>query len=378
MKLVYCILDCSSPGGTERTLLLQANYFAEKGDEVHIITTEKTSHKQNSYNFSKCILFHNLNINYREVDNSLSPRKIINRIRKGYEHKIKLSKLLFEIKPDITISMFGHEASFLHKINDGSKKILEYHFSRYHRNIEFASASFWKKRFALFKEWRKCKFINKYDAFVVLTNRDAANWKQFKNVFVIPNALPFISKKISNCENKKAISVGRLSFEKGYDLLIEAWKIVTTYYPDWELEIYGAGKEYDNLNSLIKKLNLTNAFINSPVQNIEEKYLESSIYLMTSHYEGFGLVLIEAMECGVPCISFDCPCGPSEIITNNEDGFLVPANDIQTLVNKVCLLIKDDEQRKEMGVKAHQNVIRYSADKIMKKWEDLFKHLLNQ
>lgn len=378
MKIVYCIFDCSSPGGTERTLFLQANYFAEKGEEVHIVTTEKASYQQNSYYFSDRISFHNLNINYREVDNSLSLRKILNRIQKGHKHKKKLNELLFALRPDITIAMFGHESSFLYQINDGSKKIIEYHFSRYHRNIEFSSASFCKKWFALFKEWRKCKFINRYDAFVVLTDQDAANWKQFKNVFVIPNALPFIPKKSSNCENKKVISVGRLSFEKGYDSLIEAWKIVTSQHPDWELDIYGSGQEYNNLCSLIKKYSLTNIFINSPVQNIDEKYIESSIYLMTSHYEGFGIVLIEAMICGLPCISFDCPCGPSEIITNNEDGFLVPVNDVYALADKICLLIEHNALRKEMGKKARQNVMRYSANKIMKKWDDLFKKMLSE
>ena len=214
MKIVYCIFDCSSSGGTERALSLQANYFAGKGNEVHIVTTEKPSCKQNSYIFSDNISFHNLSINYREVDNSLSPLKIIYRIKKGHKHKQQLAKLLFALKPDFTIGMFGHDSSFLYKINDGSKKILEYHFSRYHRKIEFASAIFWKRWFALLREWRKCKFINKYDAFIVLTQQDAKNWKDIKKLYVIPNALPFIPQQISTCENKKAISVGRLSPEK--------------------------------------------------------------------------------------------------------------------------------------------------------------------
>ena len=98
MKIVYCIFDCSSSGGTERALSLQANYFAGKGNEVHIVTTEKPSCKQNSYIFSDNISFHNLSINYREVDNSLSPLKIIYRIKKGHKHKQQLAKLLFALK----------------------------------------------------------------------------------------------------------------------------------------------------------------------------------------------------------------------------------------------------------------------------------------
>ena len=375
MKIVYCIFDCSSSGGPERALSLQANYFAGKGNEVHIVTTEKPSCKQNSYIFSDNISFHNLSINYREVDNSLSPLKIIYRIKKGHKHKQQLAKLLFALKPDFTIGMFGHDSSFLYKINDGSKKILEYHFSRYHRKIEFASAIFWKRWFALLREWRKCKFINKYDAFIVLTQQDAKNWKDIKKLYVIPNALPFIPQQISTCENKKAISVGRLSPEKGYDLLIKAWKLVTERHPDWELEIYGDGQEKSKLYSIISEYSLSNISINAPIRNIEDKYTESSIYLMSSHYEGFGIVLIEAMACGLPCVSFNCPYGPSEILTDNENGFLIPINDIYTLADKVCILIEKEEMRKKMGHKAYIAAMQYSPIKVMKKWEKLFDDL---
>ena len=307
--------------------------------------------------------------------NSLSPLKIIYRIKKGHKHKQQLAKLLFALKPDFTIGMFGHDSSFLYKINDGSKKILEYHFSRYHRKIEFASAIFWKRWFALLREWRKCKFINKYDAFIVLTQQDAKNWKDIKKLYVIPNALPFIPQQISTCENKKAISVGRLSPEKGYDLLIKAWKLVTERHPDWELEIYGDGQEKSKLYSIISEYSLSNISINAPIRNIEDKYTESSIYLMSSHYEGFGIVLIEAMACGLPCVSFNCPYGPSEILTDNENGFLIPINDIYTLADKVCILIEKEEMRKKMGHKAYIDAMQYSPIKVMKKWEKLFDDL---
>lgn len=379
MKIAYCIFDCSSPGGTERALSIQANYFAEKGDEVCIVTTEKPSYQQNSYNFSKRIKFYNLHINYREVDNSLSPIKIINRLKKEKVHKKKLSELLCSLKPDITIGMFGHETSFLYRISDGSKKILEYHFSKHHRKIEFASSVFYKKWFALFREWRKCNFIKQYDAFVILTNKDAKNWEKLKNLYVIPNALPFISEITSTCDNKKVISVGRLSPEKGYDLLIEAWNLVALRHPDWILEIYGNGDEYDKLKSMITKYSLSkNISIHSSIANITEKYIESSIYVMTSHYEGFGIVLIEAMICGLPCISFDCPYGPSEILAEGEDGFLIPANDIAILANKICFLIEHEEVRKEMGYKAHKNAMRYIPTLIMKQWDALINQLINQ
>lgn len=129
---------------------------------------------------------------------------------------------------------------------------------------------------------------------MILTNKDAKNWEKLKNLYVIPNALPFISEITSTCDNKKVISVGRLSPEKGYDLLIEAWNLVALRHPDWILEIYGNGDEYDKLKSMITKYSLSkNISIHSSIANITEKYIESSIYVMTSHYEGFGIVLIE-------------------------------------------------------------------------------------
>ena len=217
--------------------------------------------------------------------------------------------------------------------------------------------------------------INKYDAFIVLTQQDAKNWKDIKKLYVIPNALPFIPQQISTCENKKAISVGRLSPEKGYDLLIKAWKLVTERHPDWELEIYGDGQEKSKLYSIISEYSLSNISINAPIRNIEDKYTESSIYLMSSHYEGFGIVLIEAMACGLPCVSFNCPYGPSEILTDNENGFLIPINDIYTLADKVCILIEKEEMRKKMGHKAYIAAMQYSPIKVMKKWEKLFDDL---
>lgn len=378
MKIVYCILDCSSPGGTDRTLLIQASYFAEKGHEVHIVTTEKPMRDIPFYKHSNKIIFHNLRINYKETDYSCSPVMIAKTIAKAHKHKKKLSNLLYSIKPDYTFTMFGHEFSFLYKIKDGSKKISEFHFSRNYRNIEcqLNSSSFIDKSFALFKSWRKRKLINHYDAFTVLTFEDAQTWKGVKNLHVIPNALPFVPENATNCSEKKIISVGRLALQKGYDLLIEAWKIVAALHPDWTLDIYGSGEDYEKIQFLINKYQLNNSVtINPPTNDIINKYIESSIYVMSSRFEGLPMVLIEAMSCGLPCVSFACPCGPSEIIRDNEDGYVVPFGDIDGLASRICLLIENEWIRKEMGLMARKNIMRFSVENVMKKWESLFNDL---
>lgn len=156
----------------------------------------------------------------------------------------------------------------------------------------------------------------KLDALVVLTQHDADNWKEVKKACVIPNFLPFSPEKGSSCLEKRIISIGRYSEQKGYDRLIEAWIKVNRKHPDWHICIYGEGQDRNSLQELIEKHHIENSFsLCPPTKSIQEKYLESSIYVMSSRFEGLPMALLEAMACGVPCISFDCPYGPAEIIT---------------------------------------------------------------
>lgn len=373
MKLVYCILDHTPAGGTERALSIQANYFAEKGEEVHIVTTEKTENNA-FYSFSSEIRIHNLDINYREVDNAFSLSSVISRIRKGRVHKKKLSELLFSIKADFVFTMYGHEMSFLYKIKDGSKKIIEFHFSKDYRSIhnKYFGRGLFKSGFALFKEWRKRLFINRYDSFVVLTNGDAKKWGNLKNIVVIPNAVSINAVTETVPEAKRVICVARLSAEKGLNYLIDAWKTVSEKHPDWILDIFGTGDMKADLISRIKSMGLEKScFINAPVKNIFEEYRKSSIFVLSSLYEGFGLVLIEAMSCSLPCVSFSCPYGPEEIITNGSDGYLVPVMDVNGLADRICNLIEDDELRTFMSRNAYCKSQKYSIVEVMKKWENL-------
>lgn len=162
-------------------------------------------------------------------------------------------------------------------------------------------------------------------------------------------------------------------------MLAEAWVSVHTKHPDWTLTIYGSGRIDQKTNSIIKQYHMEDSFlIVQPVKNIIDKYLESSIYVMSSRFEGFGMVLAEAMACGVPCISFDCPYGPSDIIKDGEDGLLVANANIEQLAQKICHLIEHDDERSRMGTKAKENIKRYSRETIMEKWAKLFDQLLRQ
>lgn len=381
MKIVYCVFDCSGFGGTERTLAMQANYFAGRGHDVTIVTTEVPLRKEKAYTFSEKIRFINLDIRYAEVDGAISFCKLIGRIKKGRLHRQKLVELVQTLCPDILVSFYTHEMPLLPQVKENCVTVAEFHFSRPYRMIEdkILGKSFIISCFDRLKEWRKSRCINQYDAFVVLTEEDAANWSDLSNIHVIPNALPFIPERRASLQSKRVISVGRLTPQKGYKQLLSAWRIVAELHPDWILDIYGTGEEYEELMRYILNHHLEKVCcIKSPVSNIQEKYLESSIYVLSSLYEGFGIVLIEAMACGVPCVSYSCPCGPTDIIRSGEDGFLVPVGHVEELAERICQLIEDRELRLRMGRAAADNVLRFSDSEVMACWEHLFTDLLRK
>ncbi len=204
---------------------------------------------------------------------------------------------------------------------------------------------------------------------------DKKNWK-LENIKVIPNSLTFFPKEYSKCNSKKAITIGRLVEVKGYDILIDIWNIVSKKYPDWILEIYGDGQERENLQNKIDALKLKEKIIlKGFVKNVKKAYLESSIYILTSRSEGMPMVLLEAMSCGLPVVSFDSPTGPKDIIKDGEDGFLIKFGDIEKMAERIEELISNEEKRKQFGINARKNIQRFSPEKIMNRWKNLFEEV---
>ncbi len=378
MKLAYIYATLSTVGGGDRVISEKANYFAEQcGYDVYFITAYQNG-LPFSFPLSPRVKHIDLGIDFNEqYQYSLLKRgyvyfKLLRRYKKA------LSNLLKDLKVDFTLTTISRDVDFLADINDGSLKIAEAHVSKnFIRNIhEFQKKSLPYR--IVGKIWtRKLeKDLLKFDELVVLTENDTRNWKPLRTSTVIPNSLPFSPTQSSTCTHKKIISVGRLDNQKGFDMLIDAWEIVSVKHPDWSVSIYGEGGLEQTLNERIRQKGLSHSLkIEKPVKNIAEKYLDSSIYVMSSRYEGFGMVLIEAMACGVPVISFNCPDGPSEIIRDNEDGFLVKNGDIAELAEKIIFLIENNEKRIQMGKMAKQNIQRYSTDQVMQKWVQMFESL---
>lgn len=375
MKIIFCIRGTFNSGGMEKVLSQKINYFYEKlGCECLIVTTDQKKRKDFFY-FNENIKKIDLDINYEENKGSFL-KKTIFFIIKQFIHKKRLKKIILKERPEVIISMGDEEKLFLPKIKGKTKTILEHHFFKEFKILESEKKSFLYKVRAKILSKLEGKLIRKYDEFLVLTQEDKKYYND-ERVKVINNALADYPKNIANLEAKKIISVGRLEYEKGFDILIEIWKKIAKKYPDWSLDIYGEGELREELQKKIDESDLSNSiFLKGREKNIQDKYLKASIYVMSSRYEGFGMVLVEAQACGLPIVSFDCPCGPKDIISNGKDGFLCKFGDIEEMASRISYLIENEEVRKIMGRKARENSLKFTEERIMKKWEDLLKSLL--
>lgn len=378
MKIVYCIRGTFDSGGVERIITGKANWLAAHGHDIYIVTTDQTG-RPDFFPLHEKVVRVDLDIKYAAA---FSLTHKIARFREVARqtklHRRKLEALLNDLRPDIAISIFGPEVGFLYKIKNGSKKVAEMHVGSRWRMHARQGIS-WKRVLDLYRTWKDKKTAARYDKFVGLTQEDMANWRNLRNVEVIPNFIPRIETVPAALSNKSLIAVGRLAYQKGYERLIAAWDIVRRHHPDWTLDIYGDGELQDALQQDIEARQLKSVItIHAPESNITARYLEHSALVLSSHYEGFGMVLLEAMACGLPVISYACPCGPRDLIKDGYNGLLVPDGDIEGLAKAIMRVINDQELRCNMGKNALNESKQYLQEAIMPRWENLFQRVLNK
>ncbi|MDR1719615.1 MAG: glycosyltransferase family 4 protein [Dysgonamonadaceae bacterium] len=382
-KIVYLLPGgLSNSGGMERVVTIKANYLAEKMNyDVSIVTTEQIGTPV-FYPLSPQVHLYHLEIGiYVNFGKESYVEKLISRYKKIKEYKHALKKLLDDIRPDITISTLGLDIEFINRLNDGSIKIGELHFPGNYRYL--MARQMYHSPIPIFVEQVRTRKLRndckKLSRLVVLTKEERMSWKNERNVEIIPNPLSFIPDKVSDCTAKKAIAVGRLVYEKGFDQLIEAWRIVHRTHPDWTLSIFGGGSQKEKLNALIRQYGLEPVItIFDPVKDIHAEFLKHSVMLFPSRcLDALPMVLIEAMSCGLPLVAFDAPCGPKDIITDGENGFLVKAGDIAALSDKIIAMIESETLRVSMGKAARTASYNYTEEKVMALWLQLFRELMN-
>jgi glycosyltransferase involved in cell wall biosynthesis len=346
LRIAIILNNICGVGGVERVVTTLSNYLVRQYQcEIDIISLFSEKNQDIFYELDSQVQVIHLN------NKNLKNLKVINQFYKlsknTYNHILCCSTSIATL-------------SLLIKLLNRNTKIYAWEHSQY----DHASK--------LTKLIRNA-FYRYLDGIITLSKHDGLIFSErFKNVHIIPNFKPFVSKRVSSNLNKKLIAVGRLGFEKGFDMLIEAYNLAHVQLDDWVLEIYGEGAELSNLENKIRKYNLEDrVFLKPFTPNIKEKYLEASIYICSSRSESFSMVIVEAMECGLPCISFNCKIGPKEIISENVDGFLVNDFNINEMAQKIILLANNDSMRMKMGKNAKEKSKKFNVDNIINNWEVL-------
>lgn len=377
-KIVFCTPALYSAGGVERVVSYKASYFAEQlGYDVTIIVTEGKG-RDCYFPLSDKVKVINFELGFEALWQASFAKKIILYLTKQRQYKKLLKRELMCIRPDFTITTLRREINFLSDIPDGSKKIGELHVDRAnYRNFATNKQNPIKQVFSRWWSNSLLDHIRRLDKMVLLTDSAMYDWPELDNKIKISDPLPFLIDEKSSLLCKRIISIGRFDYEKGNDLLLQVWKKVEKQMPDWQLDIYGNGNREPYLLQMRQlEIDSSRCHLYGPINDVKKEYLNSSVFVLPSRYEGFGLVLIEAMACGVPVVSFDCENGPRSIITNGADGFLIPTFDIDAFADKLLLLMRDENLRRQMGEKAQKSAAKYDIDSIGLQWKQLFDGLM--
>lgn len=373
MKVVYVAKVFAEWGGLERVWSDRLNALSGKpGLEFWIVTTDQGEHPS-PYPLNEKIHRVDLDIRFvRQYRYGFLLRYLV-RWSKLRLYKRRLLAFLAEVRPDLLVTNSSENVTMLNCWRGGIPLLVECH--------GLCQRPFHMDKMTLYKRLKAKLFyrtMSKVDRIVTLTEKDAGNWRRINPATTVISNIVHLNTTptLSDCSAKRVIFVGRMDAQKGYQYLARIWAIVSESHPDWRLDMYGEGIDRAEYRRFVPQGR--NVFPHTQTADILDRYKESSILLLTSVYEPFGLVMPEAMSCGVPVVAFDCPYGPSEIITDGENGFLVECFDVEAFAAKVCLLMDDVELRRRMGANAVRSAGRFAEDKIIPQWQQLFEDILNK
>lgn len=380
MRIVYVTETMVSSGGTEKMLSEKASYLVDVfGYDVTIISCTQIAGQANTFPLSQNVKQINLAIPYYRQYHYGYPKRLLVKWETNQALKKLLTKTIHQIDPDIVIGVARFAADIVTTIKCRAKKIIECHEARpfIMADMEGNRALVSRLYTNLILKKRYFRMIERHaDVVVTLTEGDSHLWKKARHLEVIPNFSTMAVSRMADYKNKRVIAVGRLSAEKGYDRLLKIWKRVSPQHQDWSLEFFGDGKLHHMLTNMIHDLQLLNVTINPPTPHISEEYSKSAICVMTSHFEGFSLVLLEAIRHGLPCIAFDCPFGPASIIKDGICGYLIEENSIEQYAQKLSLLMDQEDIWKSLSKEAIKRGEDFSVETVMNRWRQLFEDLV--
>lgn len=382
-RIVYVLKSFAVKAGTERVMSDKMNYLADQGYDVTLVTYEQGTHPR-AFSLHPSIHHVDLDTRFFLVEKYGFIKRFFMMQKTRRLFRSRLQTLLDDIHPDILVT-----TTYSIKLIDIilSVKTTAYRFVESHVACYTVKKSFDCKDKPLFcllavlGDNIMLRKVAKADCLVTLTHADATDWRRYTpKVIVIPDPVTYIPEIIVpyDVSRHRIICVGRLHKQKGFDMLIDAFAMIAYQCPEWTIDIFGEGSEKDILENRIVCNNLEGRIkINSPTDYIYEEYQRSDFFVLSSRYEGFGLVLVEAMSCGIPCVAFNCKYGPEDIIEDGVDGLLVEGGNVRALAEKMLWMITHEKQRLEMGQRARQSVARYSKEVVMKEWERAYLSVLD-
>ena len=379
MNILYCVPALYNPGGMERILTEKVNYLANlEGYNLFVFTTDQDN-RPLYFKLDDRVTVHHSNLNFNQyfscnfLEKYLGTKKLLRLYEQQLQAYIKKNSI------DLIVSLGGKELEFLHRMKTNSAKICELHFSIDIRKQFILSRgnSPLYKLIGNYRRWQMIQQTKKLDQLVVLTKEDEEKLKlTHQNVTQIYNFSPLVPTEKAPLNQKKIVAVGKLDPQKGFDLLIEACRFIKNW-DGWILEIYGQGPDEEQLRSKISFYELEkHIFLKGVTRKVEEVYHSASFYVLSSRFEGFPMVLLEAISFGLPIVSFDCATGPNEVIVNDDCGILVDDENTEKLGEAIQRMISSREEREWKSERAFQKSKLFSKDEIMKQWTDLFESLV--
>lgn len=373
MKIIYIVRSLHPVGGIERTLSDKANWMVGQGHQVMFVTYMQ-GNDSIYFPLDKRVQLYDLACStfslYKHpfFSRFFHFRKLQNRLRE------RLKNVLVNFLPDVVVVAIPSAEDFvwdLIKVTQNAKVIIESHVAF---DYFLIGKSFTDR--LLYVLFSPLKAIRRADLLIALTEHDASCWRRHrvKNVQVVPNPVTYYADNINDIKKERCriIAVGRLTSQKRFDRLVEAFSRISDKYPEWYIDIYGEGELRCTLEDMIKSKGLSGRVnVMNFVQDIYSEYKHSQFIVLSSDYEGFGLVIIEAMACGIPVVSTDCPFGPSDIIDNGETGLLAKM-EIEDLAEKMEWMMSHEKERGVMGAKAYKKAAQYRKEVVMPQWEKVY------